>query len=288
VPWLHLPGTGTFDGDGFALSMVVPASPAGDFAVHALDLRVRQLVRHGVCEAAEVRVQPVSLQQDHVSLLISCDRAHVPNLGSWLIDQVELLGREALALIEFREWLASFEDRVRDPGGSIAMVQREAERLLMGGQPQDFETQLEERRQVHPSEPAVVLRDALGSLLMLVPDTIGWHDPRLPLLPDASGLVVHGRRLSARGAEPPGSAWTIGVDGISWLPGRGMVARTVHYATCEAMLIEPAGARTLVDRDGTSLHIDPADWKDADTIVKLLDSSISHDRWGHVEAATGA
>jgi zinc protease len=282
IPWLPLPGSGTFQGDGVGLSMVLPSTPAAERAAHVLLRRAEVLLPRGLARSVRLSTQPIGLDSDHVSLIVDCHGQFVPEVAGSLVGMVDLLSRQAPSLIEFREWLATSEERLQAPDAVAEVVRGQALRLLLGGEPQDIGTWLDARRTVHPAEPMALVREAVGSVIVLTPKDVAWSDPRLNPIVEGSGEGIEGRRMTRVRPESQGVDCILGVDAISEVSGKWGRARVVRYASCVAMVLKADGSRTLLDRDGTMLRIDPADWKEGEMITTLLDHSIPHDRWIHL------
>ena len=127
--------------------------------------------------------------------------------------------------------------------------------VLMGHQPTDPATFVEEARAINAADIAVVAEAFYADAIAQIPEgDLGWAG----FAPTArwSASAVDGRHFPVHGE--PQYGLTIGDDGASVRTPDGDV--TVRFADCVGYLTFPDGARTLIGRDGFRIIIEPTQY----------------------------
>ena len=272
-PSVSLSGSGVV-----AISFLMPRTAAADLAVRLLERRLVTLLQNERRVTREICCQALAIGADvsHVSIAVSCADQHAALVGRLLLDVIEAVLRQGVTRREVEIEAAVTAEELADPASRLRMVQTQAERLLLGGQPRTPEEVLREWRDMDPASMAAELAAATNSLLMILPETVRWTDPRLPIMSAPAGPVVEGRQFHRRAESQQHNGMTeltIGGDGISIGAGRG-TARTVLFDACAGMLDGPEDVRVVVGCDGTTIRVVATDWKDGKVITDYLDRVI--------------
>lgn len=175
-------------------------------------------------------------------------------------------------LEELREELLQ---RMTDPHAAAAPAWRSASRVLLGGQPQDLDAAIEEVKQVDTSAVRDAVLEVCATLLVGVPHKT-VRDPRLPeMVFPTSDQPPEGRTFSSVNAPADTSFLTLTADDLAVTSRTGTLSLPIRSAA--ALYVYPDGQRTLIDKDGWSLSIDPSRWRNGHEAVALLDEAVPPD-----------
>lgn len=272
-PCVSLSGSGAV-----AISFLMPRTAAADLAVRMLERRIVVLLHDERVVSRGITSRTMALGADvsHVSIAASCADQYAALVGRLMLDVIEAVIREGVTPRDIEMGAAATAADLANPASRVHLVKTQAERLLLGGRPQSPEELLREWQEMEPGSVAAELAAGTQSLLMIVPETVRWTDPRLPLMKDAAGPAVEGRQFHRRTESThKGGATelTMGSDGIS-IGGSRDSTRTVRFDTCAGLFYGADDVRVVVGRDGTTIRVVPADWKDGKLIADYLDGVI--------------
>lgn len=277
VPQASKPGAIKAETGGVAISFLMPTTAAGDMAVRILERKALAVLRddRGLSRQVERRTLAIGADTTHVTIMASCADENAALVGMLLLDVIESVIRDSVPMAAIEMGTAFVAAELADPGRRVQLVQAQAHRLLLGGQPQSPEQLLTEWRAIDSRAVATAMADATHSLLMLLPESARWTDTRMPLVEPPNAEPVVGRefhrKTSEHGDGP--SELTIGGEGISLRYGKHDV-RTVPFEACAGVLYGPGDLRVIIGRDGTTIRVSGADWKDGNVAFEFLDRLI--------------
>ncbi|WP_151081591.1 hypothetical protein [Nocardioides cynanchi] len=186
------------------------------------------------------------------------------------------LGRDGVP----RDWLQEAVDNRlgelehRDVGFLIA--HRSALAVLSDRVPQTLEEMVDELRSTDPAEVDAAAREFNDTLLLGAPEhPIRRRDPvQLITFPERPPVGVVPRH---RHVDWPADAATFAVDSQTVERASGTTARVMRVPDIVSVFAWRDGTRQLIGRDGSTLWMEPAEWRGGDDLTAQLDSWLPAD-----------
>lgn len=173
-----------------------------------------------------------------------------------------------------KEVQTSFRSAMSEPGAEASRLPQAATDLLIGRPPTPTEALKEELDAVTPADLYSVAAEVASSALLFTPQGLGAAWAGFARVPETSEQAVTGRPFVP--INDPSYTLVIGVDGVSLVTEAGPM--TVLYGDCQAMLVRPDGARTLIARDGVVCPIEPTLFTLPEGILDTIDQQVPPDR----------
>jgi zinc protease len=260
-----------------AVSLLVRRSAEFSCALAIADRRLEARLRYEQGLSYEVSSWYEPLTLDFAQVLIKADT---------LEDQADRVRAELLAVLDdLAETgpsagdLADEVDDVRSRIGDPAQIEtgsvHAARRALLGAPFESAAKRLRATEAVTPEASAVALREALSTLLLIVPE--GVSTGGLTPYPMTSPILVEGRRHRIRGLRQRRLKRRVsliaGTDGLMLEEVDG-ARETVVFGDCVALLRWVDGTRGLWSRDGFYVEVSPDLWREGEKIVCELDERL--------------
>jgi hypothetical protein len=191
--------------------------------------------------------------------------------------------RSAATEEEIASEIDAFERTMTLEEGQAAALDRDTVEELLGAPRRSASDIYREYLDVSPPRAALAMKSVLASMLLRLPADHA-PDPRLQLYPGSLPPVT-GKVFRAPGATRAAfmgavrrqedvdakRRLVVGDAGVSLVIEADLYA-TICYERCVALVRWPQGARTLVERDGSALIVDPVAWEDGAEAVRMIDS----------------
>lgn len=242
------------------------------------DLRHERAVSYGTTATVS------RVDADQVMILLATDI--VPAEHSHSVDLVTRVVRSFLASGEPTRILHARDQLVRhlrDDPIALWQATSASTAVLRGSQPHDEREALQRLGEVSAADlmgqieqfwsSALITSPAGAQSVTDIPFTTGMPDV-LPA-PDALEFVSRSAPADASRAHLGEQTLTFSDTGRDGVPQR----RGVELDDAAALLVFPDGARQVVSRHGTRLHVEPNRWRDGDELVRRLERLVPTERW---------
>jgi predicted Zn-dependent peptidase len=255
----------------------VPVRPGMAAAVEILRQRVEEELRHrrGVAYAVEGDRIPVDGTARFAVVTTDVRPGHEDLAAHVLWRELQRLAHEGPTPGELAHERATVMGHLDDPRASAeearALAQARVARIpaLTSDQVRREVEQLT-AEQVRTSAAVLLDRAVLG-----VPAPLASPPGALPRLPEWSADVVAGRVFSRRriAATPRGASLRVGPDGASLVLGSEQRV-TVRWADAVGLVRQGPDDLLLLGRDGFTLPVTAADWRDGEEAVALVEAAV--------------
>jgi predicted Zn-dependent peptidase len=181
-------------------------------------------------------------------------------------------GKLSPSLLE--EVKTTFRTGLTEPGAEASRLPGAAMNLLLGRPIIPIDALRAEVDAVTIADLYVVAAEVAANALLLTPAGLEADWAGYARVSDISERAVNGRPFVP--INNPGETLVIGVDGVTAATEAGPL--TVLYEDCQAMLMRPDGARTLIGRDGVSFTIEPTLFALPDGMIDIIDQHVPPER----------
>jgi hypothetical protein len=268
------------DGPAVVASFIVEPSAAVTNAFGAFERRLRQALRveRGLSYDVSGDSLPLDDRRSLVYMLASCLPDSVSMVQRTMLEVLDALASDGPTAAELKDQTDALLHHLEDPLEAPARLELQVERFLLGRELLSTAGLVEQQLDLQPGQVAQALREAIATLVLLVPEGPGQSGPpppRFHAYPEPSSLSMGaGRTFSMAGAgiRLPGRAVPVlTVTGLGLaidLPtGR---AATVPWSDCVAVVQDPS-SRDLFGRDGTAITIAAEMWKNGSEAIHAID-----------------
>lgn len=173
-----------------------------------------------------------------------------------------------------QEVKTSYASALTEPGAEAARLPGAAMDLLVGRPIIPVEALRAELDAVTSADLYSVAAEVGASALLLTPAGLDADWAGYARVPDTSEEAVNGRPFVP--INDPSATLVIGVDGVTAVTSAGPL--TVLYQDCQAMLMRPDGARTLIGSDGVNFTIEPTLFALPDGMLDIIDQHVPPER----------
>ncbi len=192
------------------------------------------------------------------------------------IEIAERLGRDGVPRGWFQEAVDTRTLELAAPEAALLVAHRSALAVLSDRVPQTLEEMVDELRSTDPTAVDVAAREFHDTLLLGAPEhPIRRRDP-LQLVSfrehEPVGVVPRHRHV-----DWPAEAATFALDSQTVERVSGLTAQVMRVAEIVSVFAWRDGTRQLIGRDGSSLWMDPAEWRGGPELTSQLDASVPHD-----------
>jgi hypothetical protein len=267
----HLPATYVDDG-WLTLTGTVRRTHASSFLPGILERAVHDGLREhtGAVDAPWARLVDVDDQWSVVGGGSAAQRDAVATSVEAAIQIAERLGRDGVP----RAWLQEAVDtrlrELEDPEVGFLVAHRSALAVLSDRVPQTFEELVDEARSIDPRAVDAAAREFHDSLLLGAPEhPIRRRDPVQPITfpeREPAGVVPRHRHV-----DWPAESATFGMDSETIERVSGMTAQAMRVPDIVSVFAWRDGTRQLIGRDGSTLWMEPAEWRGGQDLTARLD-----------------
>jgi hypothetical protein len=279
IPELRLPTVLTANRGGVAVSLVVPRLSRMAMTLRIAAARVQQRLREeeGLSYQVSLDYQVLDAELAHVVLLATSLPAHGTQAADGMLDVIRRLSIDGPTEEELDDDLSGMIRAYEDPDGVHAQLDMVAMRALVGPPDETLQTIVEEARAVTPSQAAQAMRDAMRTMILLLPEDAVWHGDALAPYPTWSSYRVSGgRSFSSVSSQRkglrrvPASRLVVGESGVAIVAPRSP-RRGVVWSAAVAVIATRDGGRVVIGEDGTQISVRPVDWKDGARAIEQMD-----------------
>ncbi len=275
-----LPGQVRYDGPDVAVSLEVPRSELTMTAARLAVDRLQEELRHRGGHSYDVDMVPISVDETTAHLALIADAAvkEVPAVVAAMVRVLRELAADGPTDEELAHDLEGAREHAADPRAVEAEVAQTALDALRGRPEVPPQERLAQAAAVTPADVADLLRTALPSLLVLVPDDAPPVLPDVEELPPLSSLTLSGRELRRRlrSDAPRGARLVVGPEGVM-LRLSPQARVTVRYADCVAVGVGELDHRhlDLVDAGGLTLQVCEQDWRGGPELLTEVEAAVA-------------
>ncbi len=220
---------------------------------------------------------PIARDTAHTLLIARSLDPHAKVVQDDMLEVLQALASEGPTEEEIHEVAAEWKRNADQPGALEGQIQAKAFNELLGYPSRSLEELHQDILATTPASAAKVLRDALGSALLLLPEGVTCTNAAYRLYPRSSQKPVTGR--AHRSIKTP-FPWSknqvrliVGDDGVSAVDAAGN-SDTVLYAELAAAAEHPERGLELIGHDGYRIIVRPAHWRDGERALARIRSSI--------------
>jgi len=260
-----------------SLGAEVPVRPGMAAAVEILRLRVEEELRHrrGVAYAVEGDRMPVDAATRFAVVTTDVRPGHEDLAAHVLWRELQRLAHEGPSAQELAHERATVLGHLDDPRAAAEEARALAQARVTGI---PALTSAAVRREVEELTPEQVRTSAavlLGNAVLGVPAPLASPPAGMPSVPEWSADVVAGRVFPRRrvAGVPKGARLVVGPDGASLALG-GDARITVRWADSVGLVQQAPGELLLLGRDGFSLPLTAADWREGEEAVALVRAAV--------------
>ena len=273
----HLPAT-YVDDSGITLSGVVRRTYASSFLPGILERAVHDGMREhtGGVDAPWARLVDVDDQHSVVGGGSAAQRDVVAASVEAGIDIAERLGRDGVPRAWFQEAVETRLRELEDPDAAFLVAHRSALAVLSDRVPQSLEELRDELLSTAPSAVDAAAHDFCASLLLGAPEhPIRRRDALQPVTfpeREPAGVVPRHRHV-----DWPAESATFAMDSQTIERVSGPTASAMRIPEIVSVLAWRDGTRQLIGRDGSSLWMEPTEWRKGRDLTAQLDASVPDD-----------
>ncbi|ROO90732.1 putative Zn-dependent peptidase [Actinocorallia herbida] len=270
LPWL--PASMPSQLHGVALHTVVERGPAASLYREILTRRLHQALRLDRAISYSSSVSAVGQYARTLELLIGADGIgdRLPELNSAFLDEIERIATRPVTGAELEAARAAAAEALDGPDAGFSLAVGAATDTLIGAPVRTAAMIADGLARVTPDDILRVARQARDGALVTRPVKTGVAHSRYVEAPANSTVGVEGRAFHPWEAD--GGFLFAGPSGVTQVHGPSM--GTVLFAECRGLLVWPDGARRLFGRDGVTVHIEPALYRDAEMLLALVDRGV--------------
>jgi hypothetical protein len=273
----HLPAT-YVDDSGVTLTGTVRRTHASTFLPGILERAVHDGMREhtGAVDAPWARLVDVDDQHRIVGGGSAAQRDDVVRSVEAGIDIAGRLGRDGVPRTWVQEAVEMRLRELEDPDVAFLVAHRSALAVLSDAVPQSLQELVDEVRSTDPSAVDAAAREFCDSLLLGAPEhPVRRRDALQPLtFPEREPTGVVPRH---RHADWPAESATFATDGRTVERVSGLTASAMRVSDIVSVLAWRDGTRQLIGRDGSSLWMEPAEWRDGQDLTARLDAALPAD-----------
>jgi len=252
---------------GIGLSLLADRSYAQHAAVHILQRRLMQVLRHEHGLSYDVQLVSEDVGRDDVHWWMAADALpeQTSMAAHMLMTTIEALVDRGCDAGELEGYQRLAQEHAQHPEAPVAILQRQARALLDGRPPRSAEESRRLAAEVTVTDVAAAVRALRASMIVATPGLVPAVQGRMNALPKWSQAAVSGA-----GHQPvsPGLAVTLttSADGVMLTDKSGNRV-TVRYAAVAALLRWNDGKHSLIGDDGFTIMLDAAEWRDGANVV---------------------
>lgn len=273
-----VPGVFPLEQRGVSFSVVAPRTPAAPTALFLLQHRLEQRLRHelGLVYGVTVGSDVLSGEVRHWMFRVDC----LPESNEAVQREVCALLRGAAELPTAAEWervngQRELSRQVPVEARLPALLEAAAERAVLGMSPLDWDEWEEQTQSCPPEQAAEFLQEALGTLLLGVPDPTQVPAELGAPVPVFSTGRVDGEVLqpTAQQRDSRVRCGIVGREGATLVLDGGK-SITVRSEAVAGVLCYDDGARHLLGTDGFHVWLAPEEWQAPGAAMIALDRSL--------------
>jgi hypothetical protein len=266
------------DDTGLTLTGTVRRTYASTFLPGILERAVHDGMREhtGAVDGPWARLVDVDDQLSVVGGGSVAQRDDVTKTVEAGIEIAERLSRDGVPRGWFQEAVETRELELASPEAALLVAHRSALAVLSDRVPQSLEEMVDELRSTDPGAVDAAAREFHDTLLLGAPEhPIGRRDPvQLVSFPEHEPVGVVPRH---RHVDWPAEAATFALDSQTVERVSGLTAQVMRVSEVVSVFAWRDGTRQLIGRDGSTLWMEPAEWRGGQDLTAQLDASLPQD-----------
>jgi hypothetical protein len=270
----HLPAT-YVDDAWLTLTGQVRRTHASSFLPGILERAVHDSMREhtGGVDSPWARLVDVDDQYSVVGGGSAVQRDAVAKSVEAGIEVAERLARDGVPRTWLQEAVDTRVHELEDPDVAFLVAHRSALAVLSDRVPKTFEELLDEARSTDPTAVDAAAREFYDSLLLGAPDRpIRRRDPLQPVTfpeREPAGVVPRHRHV-----DWPAESATFALDSQTIERVSGPTAQAMRVPEIVSVFAWRDGTRQLIGRDGSTLWMEPAEWRGGEALTARLDETL--------------
>jgi hypothetical protein len=273
----HLPAT-YVDDAWLTLTGAVRRTHASSFLPGILERAVHDGMREhtGGVDAPWARLVDVDDQHSVVGAGSAAQRDAVTKTVEAGIEIADRLGRDGVPRAWLQEAVDTRLNELEHPDVAFLVAHRSALAVLSDRVPQTLEEMVEEARTTDPRAVDAAAREFHDSLLLGAPEhPIRRRDPLQPVsFPDREPVGVVPRH---RHVDWPAEHATFAMDSETVERVKGTTAQAMRVPEIVSVFAWRDGTRQLIGRDGSTLWMEPSEWRGGHDLTARLDDWLPDD-----------
>jgi len=270
------------DAPGLGASFMVRRSVATSATFRALDRRLRHALRVDRGLGYEVGTESLPLDADRALALVwaTCLPEAVRDVERALLEALDAMGQAGVTVEELEGQRDRMVRETADPANFPGRLDARTRDFLLGQVPMTAAELEETYWRLSPDDTAKAMRDALDTMLLVLPAEA--PRPQRPLKPyPGPSLAGMGdsrefEYTAIKKSRPWGSSkaprLVVGDRGIAITTAdRRVRFQAVLWEDCVGVVHEAPWARSVIGRDGYLMVIDGREWRDGGGAIKLID-----------------
>jgi Flp pilus assembly protein TadD len=282
IDYISYPSAFAHSTDGtIAVSLVYRRSYAIATALQIAGARLHQQLRHqaGTSYSVDHRIEFLDRNHAHALMWADCVPSEVVDGRNTLLGVLEELALNGPTDAELAFQVEAARRWANDVAETPRNLFTAAHHHLLGREPHSQWDAVAALESLTAAEVAQALRDALKSMLLLLPDETPIPGGRFTAYPLEPRRVPSGKsfRPTADGDADDDQRLIVGPDGVAVRsPSRD---QAVVYADCVGIRRWDDGSRELWTTDGFRVFMDPADWKNGGAATQEIDRYSPQELW---------
>lgn len=272
---------------GIAASFIAPRSDAAWLGFEIVERRLKRRVRHDRGLGYVVARHALRLTDTiHVSIWVSCGPETTTEAASALVSTLDEVATEGPTPDELARAVDTWRRRTADQAMHPGRLDAAAMDALLGRPWQSLAEQEHDACATRSEDVAAVMRSILGTTLLTIPARVPvpdgfWAYPGPKSPPGGDGRVFDAAQPGRRrpwDKRADGPRLSVRADGVAVMARGGGTIASIPWDDCVLVVREARRQRRLYGRDGYGFVLQPADWRDGDEAVDLVDQYAPSDR----------
>ena len=274
---LQFPCVAEVEGPGAMASMIAARSTALWAGLRIVERRAVDRIRskEGLSCGVQTTIQQLDGRTVHALAATDAPPEQVTRAAAALLDVADLVSLTGPGEEEIRQVADGVDEELADPESLVGEMQRMARDELLGVPLSDLAGTRDTLLSLTPAAVASALRDALASLIVIVPP--GARSPR-PRFPPYAFLEAHplpGTEVAH--AVTSDLLMIVGPSGISMCDAERR-ASNISWQDVAAGARWEDGSVLLIGRDGTAIVFRPLLWSQPSVVLDAIDAYSPADR----------
>ena len=269
---LVLPCVAEEPGLGAVASMVAPRSTALWVGLQVLERRAMQRVRYqeGLSYNVGAAIEHLDGQTVHAFATTDALPEHVTRAASALLDVADIVSLTGPDASEIQQVAQRVDEALSDPQSAMGDLQARVQDELLGAPPRTLPQTRDEVAALTPTAVAAALKQALDSLILVMPPGAKSPRPHYAPYPFLQARPLPGTEVGH--FYVPGERMIVGPSGISHCDAD---RRALNIAWQDVVVAArwQDGSRLLIGADGTQVLFSPPVWRDPRMILAAIDTS---------------
>lgn len=253
---------------GIGLSLVGRQSTVNHVALHILQERLTQVLRHerGLSYGVQASAETLDAALVHTWITADALPEQTSTVAHAMLTTFETLAAAGSTSEEVEDYVRRRHAVLESQAGHAGLLHQRAQNILSGRPARDPAETLRRAGELGNDAVGQAVADMLGQVIVAVPTAVPAVRGRMPQVPVWSDDTAQGTALRSLDSD---ATLTVGEDGVmlTFAPDRNV---TVRFGAVAALLRWNDERQSLLAGDGYVLHIDPAEWPDGAAVLDRI------------------